>query len=271
MASSIADPEEQNMAFWNEVAPVHYRSYDIASLRKGHSLIDNVLRRELYPVAGKSIVHLQCHIGTDTLSLAMDGATVTGVDFSHDSLAIARTLAQELGLPVRFVEANVLNLTEVLRETFDLVYTTKGVLCWIRDLGRWGEVIAHLLKPGGLLYLMDGHPFLPMLGATAHAPEQTDFYFHDTEPARYSGGVDYADPTYVSTNGTCEWAWTFADIVNALVQNDLRLLFLHEHDGLFFNGLPGMELDDNGWWHLKGAKGRLPLTFSLMAQKPVSV
>ena len=146
MASSENHAEETNRAHWDETAPVHLKSYQIDGLLKGVSRIDEIQKRELYPIKGKALIHLQCHIGTDTLSLAIDGAKVTGVDFSAKSIAIARELAAKMHISAEFLQANVLDLESVISTKYDIVYTSKGVLSWISNIEKWAETISFLLK-----------------------------------------------------------------------------------------------------------------------------
>jgi SAM-dependent methyltransferase len=261
--------EAQNVAFWDELAPVHRRAYDIASLRKGISAIDPIQKAELYPVAGKTIAHLQCHIGTDSLSLAMDGAIVTGVDFSPESIRIARELSTELGLNASFIEANVLDLRGKLEPGYDIVYTSKGVLCWISDIKAWGRSISYLLKPSGTFYLMEGHPYLPILAANlSGAPSPNCTYFSQGRPIFYEEeSPDYADVAYIPRNKEYEWSWAIGDVLNTLIDCGLSIEFLHEYDSLYFNGMPGLEQNEIGFWRPADKAKRLPLTMTVRARK----
>lgn len=263
-----AHAEIANQAFWDEIAPVHLKSYGIEGLLKRISRIDPIQKRELYPVAGKDLIHLQCHIGTDTLSLALDGANVTGVDFSPESIRIARELAARLDLEAKFLQANVLDLKSLLSEKYDIVYTSKGVLCWIRDIRLWAETIAHLLKPGGVFYLMETHPLLNMFDETPNELRVGYSYFHQPEPTCFDDDEpDYSDFSYIPQNKTYEWTWSLSDIVNALIGAGLTIRFLNEHDRLFYKAHPDMEQDGEGWWFFKERAGMIPLTFSLLAAK----
>ncbi len=263
--------EAANQAHWDEVAPVHLKSYGIEGLLSRVSRIDPIQKREFYPVEGKDLIHLQCHIGTDTLSLALDGANVTGVDFSEKSLQIARELADRLNLKARFHQANVLELTGVISEKYDIVYTSKGVLCWIRDIRRWADTVAYLLKPGGVFYLMESHPVVSMLDDTVRDLQVRYPYFHQEQPTRFDDDQpDYADSSYISRNKTYEWFWSLSDVVNALIHSGLTIRFLNEHDRLFYQAHPDMQQDADGWWFFGKYEGMIPLTFSLLATKPVS-
>jgi 2-polyprenyl-3-methyl-5-hydroxy-6-metoxy-1,4-benzoquinol methylase len=151
MESDFRHAEQRNRALWDEIAPVHAKAYkEVALLKRGGIALDEIELREIGDVTGKTLLHLQCHIGTDTLSWARQGAVVTGVDFSGESIACARQLGQELGLRATFVHANVYDLPTMLREQFDIVYTSRGVLCWLRDLDLWAQIVARSLKPDGI-------------------------------------------------------------------------------------------------------------------------
>jgi 2-polyprenyl-3-methyl-5-hydroxy-6-metoxy-1,4-benzoquinol methylase len=271
MSSDLSESEKGNRAFWDEVAPVHRSSYDIESLLKGISLIDDFQKREFYPVEGKDLIHLQCHIGTDTLSLALDGARVTGVDFSHRSIEIARELAGRLNVEAEFIEANVLDLPAAIQRKYDVVYTSKGVLPWIGDIGRWAKSVSHLLAPGGVFYLLELHPVLGIFDDTRKdALVVRHGYFHRDEPDRFDDDhPDYSDSAYIPASPTFEWTWPISDVVNALVQNGLDIELLNEHDKLFYKGLPAMTQAEDGWWVIEGLEGKVPLAYSIRARRRV--
>ncbi len=260
--------EQQNQQFWDEVAPVHFNSYDLQSLRTGRSLIDEVQKKELYPIEGKSLLHLQCHIGSDSISLAMDGAEVTGIDFSEKSVALAKQLNEELGASVQFLQGNVLDCIGKIDQQFDIVYTSQGVLGWLNDLNKWATTVAHYLKDGGTFYIQETHPVLYMVDDdTKEGVKLTYPYFHSKEPMRWGEGPDYSDKTYISKNHTFEWTWSMSDIVNALIKQGLQIQFINEYDKLFYQALDSMEKRADGWWYLPGHEQKVPLMFTLKAVK----
>ncbi len=235
-------PEEQvNRTKWDEVAPIHLRSYGLERLRRRQSMLGEIERRELGDITGKQTLHLQCHIGHDTLSLALAGADVIGVDFSGQSIAIARQLADELQLDARFLVGNVLHLDEVLDERFDLVFTSNGVLCWIRDIELWAKNIGDHLHDGGTFYIYEYHPFAYVFdeeNSTGLTPKYDYFlkqplYFEDEH-------ADYADPTFTSQSPTYEWMWSVGDIQNALDRPGAgdRVLSRTQHSHLSDVSLP---------------------------------
>src|SRR5437763_6069989 len=153
----------ENQALWDAWTRIHVPSpfYDVASFRDGTRPIrlSEYERDEVGPVDEKSLLHLQCHFGHDTLSWARLGATVTGVDFSERAIELARSLSKDLDIPARFVLSDLYGLPDALHDTFDVVFTSYGVLNWLPDIPRWGQVAAHFLKPGGTFYVVEGHPF----------------------------------------------------------------------------------------------------------------
>ena len=167
---------------------------------------------------GKSLLHLQCHFGMDTLSWGRLGAKVTGVDFSEEAIKLARKLSKETGIKAQFICSDIYKLPEVLKKKFDIVYTSGGVLCWLPDLNKWAKIIAHFLKPGGFFYIMEGHPFTYVFdnSETAKVLKVTQSYFHKPEPTKWEPEGDYANPTSVTSSASYEWAHGMGDIINSL-------------------------------------------------------
>jgi SAM-dependent methyltransferase len=263
--------EQRNRDLWDEIAPVHAKAYkEVGILRGGGIALDEIELREVGDVRGKTLLHLQCHIGTDTLSWARQGAVVTGADFSGQSIACARQLGQELGLKASFLHANVYDLPTMLHEQFDIVYTSRGVLCWLRDLDLWAQVITHFLKPGGIFYIMESHPICNIFDDTKPGELTiTQPYFHSTRPTLWAVPTpDYADSSYVPKNTSYEWTWSASDVINSLLGAGLRLEFFNEYDRLFFKRFPGMAQLSERWYHFPQYARALPLLFTLRARKP---
>jgi SAM-dependent methyltransferase len=263
--------EDANEALWDEMALVHVRAYrEVQLLRDGGEVLDEIEIREVGDVRGKRLLHLQCHIGTDTLGWVRRGAIGTGVDFSARSIACAEQLRDELGLQATFIKSSVYDLPSLLRDEFDIVYSSRGVLCWLRDLDEWARVIARCLVPGGIFYLMESHPVVQAL--EEHDNGVLSFanpYFHRPEPACWeAGGFDYADGAYQLEHPSHEWTWTIGDIVNALLRAGLVIEFLNEYDRLFFRLFPGMTSEDGRWYRLPQYQAMLPLLFTLRARRP---
>lgn len=219
---------------------------------------------------GKSLVHLQCHFGLDTLSLARRGAKVTGVDFSANALSQARKLGQEAGLEARFVESNVYDAPQALGETYDIAFVTWGAINWLPDLDRWARVVAGVLKPGGFLYLLEGHPAALML-SQAHKDEPLTPnwpYFAHEAPQVFEEEGTYADRgAKLAHNVTHEWAHPISEILSALIDAGLTIEMFHEHDRLAWQLWPCLEYDGNRMYRLPKERMPLPLSFSLKARK----
>lgn len=271
MPNNYEKAERSNQKLWDELAPIHFAAYrEVAKLKAGGISLRESELDEIGDVAGKTLLHLQCHIGTDTLSWARRGAIVTGVDFSRRSLAFARQLQQQLDLSARFLQANVYDLPNRLDERFDIVYTSRGVLCWLRDLTAWGRIIHDFLKPGGILYLMESHPLCNIFDDTASGPLRVArSYFHKPEPTLWADdGPDYADESYIPKNPSHEWEWSLADVLNAVIDAGLRVERFAEFDETFHKCWPDMVARREGWYHHPQHVGALPLMFTLRASKP---
>ena len=186
--SGTVDPVNQhaavNRAFWDEVAPHHAASefYAVERFLSTKDSLGEIEKAEAGSVDGLSICHLQCHLGLDTLSLAARGATVTGLDFSAESLRVARDLATRSGIAADFVQADVLDAAETLDATYDMVFTTRGVLMWVNDLTSWAENCVRLLRPGGVFYLLDIHPLAMVLHPAESGYALASSYFGNRQP-----------------------------------------------------------------------------------------
>ena len=266
-----SDAELNNQKLWDEIASVHFKAYtEVQNLRDGRINLDEIEQREVGEVGGKSLLHLQCHIGTDTLSWARLGACVTGVDFSQQSLVYAKQLQTELKLEGRFIHANVYDLPSLLTDTFDIVYTSRGVLCWLKDLQEWARIIARFLNPGGIFYIMESHPICHIFDDEGDGPLAVKYsYFHKQEPGFWDDdGPDYADPNYHPKHASYEWDWSVGDIINALLQAGLELELFNEYDRTFHKQFPQMVSLEEGQYHFQQYAGMLPLLFTLKARKP---
>ena len=258
-----------NLEHWNELTPIHERSkfYDVEGFKAGNSTLKSIELEELGDVSGRSLLHLQCHFGMDTMSWARVGARVTGVDFSDRAISLAHSLSKELGIEADFVCSDIYSLPSILDRKFDIVFTSYGVLCWLPDLRRWAEVIAHFLRPGGTLYMVEGHPFVDVFDYSDDVSELKVIYsyFHTPEPMKSENEGSYADRSAKVSLPNYEWAHSLGDIVNALISAGLQIEFLHEFPVCSWRPFPFMERDEDGWWRLQG--NNIPLTFSLMATK----
>src|SRR5262245_35673136 len=200
---SGTDWREANRAHWDESVGVHLGpgGYDLSALRAGCGQLNEIEEKELGDVRGLRVLHLQCHFGCDSLTLAQRGAEVVGLDFSRSAIEAARNLAAELGLTAqaRFVEADVYDAPAALPDaaSFDRVFVTWGAISWLPDIARWAQIVAHFLKPGGLLYLAEGHPAAQVFDDATPLPTGLPGYFapyFGREPIVSDDASDYADP-----------------------------------------------------------------------------
>lgn len=257
-----------NRANWDARVPVHLASelYDIDGFRAGADSLWPFEAAEAGDVTGKRLVHLQCHVGLDTLSWARNGALVTGLDFSEPAIEAARALAADLAIGASFVVADVYDAVTALGgRRFDVVYTGGGALVWLPDISRWAGVVAALMEPGGFLYLVDGHPFAHVLDEAQGTRIVWD-YFDDRPqvedyPYTYTGG-----PPLKNTRNV-QFQHQLGQIVTALAGAGLRIDFLHEHDFDGFRRFESLERRD-GRYRFPAGHPRVPLMFSLRATRP---
>ncbi len=266
-----------NLAQWDERAPAHAASpdYHFEDFVSDPAYLSDVVRFDLPllgEIAGLRGVHLQCHVGTDTLSLARLGAEMTGLDFSPASIAEARALAQRCQTPADFVLSDVYSALGVLEEGgYDLVFTGIGALCWLPDIGRWADVVAALLAPGGRLFLREGHPMLWALDdPDASGALRVEFpYFERPNPTQWVEGGTYVRTDVEFTNNVSyEWNHGLGEIVSALLARGMQITGLVEHDSIPWDGIPGqMELIEGGEYRLADRPERLAASYTLQAVK----
>ncbi len=267
-----------NKASWDERVPAHVASvnYQVKEFLADPGHISRVVRFDvprLGDISGLRGVHLQCHIGTDTISLARLGASMTGVDFSGPAVAAARDLAAKTGADAVFVESDVYSAPDVIgREAFDFVFTGIGAICWLPSISRWGQVVASVLKPGGRLFIREGHPMMWSLqdGRDDQLLVVEFPYFEREEPMVWEEGGTYVETDAVFTNNvTQEWNHGLGEIITALLHNGMTVTALTEHDSVPWEALPGLmaTTGENDEWQLTDRRWRLPLTYTLQAVK----
>jgi SAM-dependent methyltransferase len=268
---------EANRALWEAWTAVHAEGefYDLAGFRAGGIRLRDEEIEAVGDVRGKTLLHLQCHFGIDTLSWARLGATVTGADFSPAAIRLARELAADLGFAdARFVESNVYDLPANLDGEFDVVYTSRGVLGWLPDIAGWARVVAHLVKPGGIFYISEAHPVFQAFENEGVEPGELRLaypYWEHRDPLVFEVHGSYADPTAdVGEQREHGWDHGLGEIVTALIDAGLVLEWLRESPELdwaadfLVETAPG-----SGRYRLPPeVKGELPLMFSLRARKP---
>ena len=251
---------------WNLRTEAHKTSafYDVAGWKAGKTSLTPIEIREMGDVAGRSLLHLQCHFGQDTLSWARMGAEVTGCDLSDKAIEYARELSAEMNLPARFVCCNLYDLPRHLDGQFDIVFTSYGTIGWLPDLERWAAVVRHFLRPGGVFYIADFHPVVwmfddqmerlhyPYLGGAVIETEQTGTYADRDADIRYK-----------------EFGWnhSLSEIVNSLIGQGLRIEFLNEYDYSPFDCFDKTVRGADGNYRIQGLEGIIPMVYSIRARR----
>jgi SAM-dependent methyltransferase len=280
MADQAAHQESfaVNKARWDEVVPIHVAStdYQVRPFLAGQETLLPIEAREIGDIRGKSVVHLQCHFGLDTLNLTRRGAHVTGLDFSPQAVAAARDLAARAGLEARFVEGNLYDAPQIIAERFDLAYVTWGAINWLPDIRAWAKVVAAMLKPGGELYLLEAHPFAFALDQLGEDKQQrhaaplvpTYDYFQPGRPLIFESDITYTgDATKVANTKTHEFLHAISDILTGLLDSGLTLTYFAEHDSIAWSMWPKMVEGPDRMYRLPEGAPNLPLSFSLRARK----
>ncbi|WP_329396487.1 class I SAM-dependent methyltransferase [Streptomyces lydicus] len=268
------DWREANRARWDERVALHTASdfYDQDRFRRVRDVLRAFETAEVGDVTGRSLLHLQCHFGQDTLSWAHRGAArVVGLDFSEPAVEAARELAAELGYgPDRaaFVAADVYDATEAVPDdAYDIVYTGIGALNWLPDLERWADTAASLVAPGGFLYLAEFHPLCDALDDETGSRIVHDYFSCDAWVDEVPGSYTDFDAQTVN-NRSVEWQHPIGEVVSALAGAGLRLEFLHEHDMTMFQRFGALRRADDGFYRFPGDRPRVPLMYSLRASRP---
>ncbi|MFO8062355.1 MAG: class I SAM-dependent methyltransferase [bacterium] len=257
-----------NREMWDEMAEIHRNSYDeIKTVLSGKSIIKENEKNELGDIRDKALLHIQCHIGTDSISLAYEGAHVTGTDFSEKSIDIARELAVKTNSNSKFIVSDNSELTEVIDSTFDIVYLSRGVLCWNSDLYGLFRDLGSLLKPGGFVYVRDTHPVLMTIDEEDASVRISMDYFHNENPVKWDDNADYSAEDRKLSYPSYEWIWSVSDIINAASTACLRVEFFNEFDHTFYKTTQFMKQNKDGYWHIPGFKKKIPLMFSMKAIK----
>jgi SAM-dependent methyltransferase len=269
----MTDHIEINRRNWDERASIHARDttgdYMLDRFRAGEDALHAIEAAELGDIQGKRVLHLQCHIGRDTLCLVRRGAIATGLDFSAAALDVARRLSDESGLKADFVEGTVDQAPELTPGPFDLVFTTWGTICWLPDMREWAKVIASVLAPGGELYFADAHPAFCVL--EEHAGKYAPTYDYQTPPDRplqFVTETTYtSDPTVMSHQSTREWIHSLSAVLGGLIEAGLTITMFREHDVLPWQGLRSLVPATDRLWRLPDGVPRIPLSYSVRAKK----
>ena len=257
---------EANKNLWNQRTSVHKDSefYNLAAFKAGENVLTPIELNEVGDVKGKSLLHLQCHFGMDTLNFSRMDAKCTGVDLSDGAIRLAQEINNELKLDAKFVCCNVLDTSEYVKEKFDIVFTSYGTIGWLPDLKPWAKMIAQQMKPDGFFYIAEFHPVMWMF--------DDDFthikYYYDNKALI----VMEDQPTYTGDKNEIagkEYSWnhSISEVLNALINAGLKIEFFNEHTFSPYSNFKNSVETGTGKWHIKGMEGKIPMVYSLRAVK----
>ena len=257
---------DANKRLWNARTPLHASSefYNVEEFKKGKTSLRSIELNELKDVKGKTLLHLQCHFGMDTLSWAREGAIATGIDISDQSISLAKKLNEELHLDAKFVCSNVYDLKENLKGEFDIVFTSYGTIGWLPDLDKWAEIISHFLKKGGTFYMADFHPVLWMF----------DDKFESIRYPYFNKGVIRSEVpgSYAARNSdlmAVEYGWNhhISEILTALIKHGMKITAFNEFPYSPFSNFSNTVKGPDGNYRIRGLDDKLPMVFSLKANR----
>lgn len=266
----MPDPQtyiEINRDAWNQRAALHVDSafYDMPAFLQGKNSLNDIELSLLGDVSGKKILHLQCHFGQDSLSLARMGAVVTGVDLSDKAIALAEGLAKQTSLQARFICSDLFALPGLLNEEFDIVFTSYGTIGWLPDIGKWASIVHRYLKPGGRFIMAEFHPVVWMFDNDFQTVAYK--YFHaspiiETEQGSYAN----KDADVQLTSMT--WNHGLAEVINSLLGTGLRLMQFHEYDYSPYNCFNHCVEAEPGKYRISHLSDKIPMVFAIEAIKP---
>lgn len=258
-----------NKDWWNAITPIHSKSklYNLKDFKKGKSSLQELEQKEVGNVKGKTMLHLMCHFGMDSLSWARKGAIVTGVDISNTAIDLAKELSTETKIPATFLCSDFYDLPKLIQTRYDIIFMSYGALLWLKDIKKWAEIVQQFLKKHGVMYIVDLHPFTNILSYDFKIAY--DYFdkgpFLDDDSGTYTDWNKKVDGV---TGMTYEWNYTLADIVNVLLENKLNIEFLHEFPYTMYDQFPGyMRKNKKGQYVFKDKTIQIPLLFSIRARK----
>ncbi|SCX91470.1 Methyltransferase domain-containing protein [Nonlabens sp. Hel1_33_55] len=255
-----------NRETWNARTMLHYNSgfYDKSAFAKARNSLNHYEQRALGDITGKSLLHLQCHFGQDSLSWVQKGAIVTGVDISDTAIDLARNLSEQLELPATFECCNVLDTSYHIKNQFDIVFTSYGVIGWLPDLKPWAQMIAQRLKKGGQFYMVEFHPIAWMFDYQ-NTPPTISYHYANKEVIHEEYQGSYAVDDKGLDSNEYSWNHSLSEVVQSLIDAGLQITTLAEHDGSPYNIFPGMHKKDDLYY----LKDQLyPTIFEILAVLP---
>ena len=257
---------EANKDLWNQRTAVHKDSafYDLAGFKAGTNVLTPIELNEIGDVKGKTLLHLQCHFGMDTMSFSRMGAKCTGVDLSDDAIKLANEINDELKLDAKFVCCNVYDTSAFVKEQFDIVFTSYGTVGWLPDLDPWAKVIAEKLKTGGFFYMAEFHPVVWMFDDDF---THIKYHYDNKELIVMEDQPTYTEDKNEISGKEYSWNHSISEVLNALINAGLKIEFFNEHTFSPYSNFKNSVETETGKWHIKGMEGKIPMVYSLRAMK----
>lgn len=255
-----------NKEGWNNRTGAHYDSefYDVEGFLKGSSSLKQIELELLGSLEGKELLHLQCHFGQDSISLAREGAKVTGIDISDQAIDKAKHLAQEAGVKAHFITSNVYDIDKHLNQQYDVIFSSYGVITWLPDLQRWADLIDMHLKPGGKFVFVEFHPAVWMFNDQFTS---IDYSYFNTGPIIENESGSYADKDASIAQDYVVWNHSLQDVIEPLLSNKLTMESFKEYDFSPYDCFENTVKIEESKYQINGLEGKIPLCFSLVMKK----
>jgi ubiquinone/menaquinone biosynthesis C-methylase UbiE len=260
---------DKNRQVWNTKTDFHVKSefYDLENFLKGNSSLNEIELNLLGDISGKSILHLQCHFGQDSISLARLGARVTGIDLSDKAISQANELAQqETNIDADFICCNIYDLPQYLDKQFDIVFTSYGTIGWLPDMEEWGSIISRFLKPGGQFVLVEFHPVVWMFDDNF---DKINYSYFNSGPIVETETGTYADKDAPIISESITWNHSMSEIINSLIRNGLTINSLDEFDYSPYNCFQETVEVAPKKYRIKHLGNKIPMVFAIVATKAI--
>jgi ubiquinone/menaquinone biosynthesis C-methylase UbiE len=255
-----------NKELWNNKTDIHVNSdfYDNENFIKGKSSLNKIELDLLGDIKGKSVLHLQCHFGQDTISLSRLGAKTVGIDLSDKAIATAKELAKTTNADAEFICCNIYDLPQHLNQQFDIVYTSYGTIGWLPDMDKWAKIVSQFLKPKGKFVFVEFHPFIWMYDNDF---KEIKYSYFNVEPIIEIEEGTYADKSAEIKQTSVGWNHDLSEVINSLIKNGLTINSFNEYDYSPYNCFnETIEIEPNKY-RIKHLSNKIPMVYSLTATK----
>jgi len=254
-----------NKRLWNQKVDFHMKSdfYDVPGFLKGNSSLNKIEIDLLGDITDKTILHLQCHFGQDTISLQRMGAKVTGIDLSNEAIDQAKLLAKS-NSEADFICCDIYDLPNHLDKQFDIIFTSYGTIGWLPDLNKWAKIISKYLKPSGMFVFAEFHPVIWMFDENLEKIKYN--YFNsgaiiETETGTYANKDANIEAEFIT------WNHSISEVINSLISNGLEINSLNEFDYSPYDCFNKTIENSPNKFQIKHLKNKIPMVYSIVATK----